>query len=258
MTDEWVMALEQRSDTSVAAGSAADVADAVRRGADLRVYMTTDVYEESMTFQQTYAGAGDAFAGMVSHHNSFEHLGDDVDQPYICLFKYDASGVHSAVKWMLGDTVINESGNPHTMVYGVYRWYVCDRWRLVYEHDAEGNRIAGDLDELKELVRQGKSIKAGVRQLSGLAEDDAGGPEHISFLTTMLAFIWDGQVVLNCDPALVGPASWPHTWSDGLHYAILRPSTAGQFDCFLAEPGKLPFERVTRRRGMQWLVADTA
>ena len=50
MTDEWVMALEQRSDTSVAAGSAADVADPVRRGADLRVYMTTDVYEETMVF----------------------------------------------------------------------------------------------------------------------------------------------------------------------------------------------------------------
>ena len=255
MGSEWVMALEQRADYSVVTGSATAVADAVRRGADLRVYMTADLYEETLIFQQTYAGEGEAFAGMVSHHNSFEHLGTNVDQPYICLFKYDDSGIHSAVKWHLDNTIINESGAPHN--YGMYRWYVSDRWRLVYEHDADGNPISGDLEELKEHVRQGKTVRAGVRQLCGLAQDDTGGPRHISFLTTMLAFIWDGQVVLNCDPALVGPPQWPYTWSDGLHYAIMRPSTAGQFDCFLAEPGKLPFKRVTRRRGMQWLVADT-
>lgn len=96
----------------MASGSAADVAGAVRRGAYLRVYMTTDIYEEYLIFQQTYAGEGDAFAGMVSHHNAFEHHGNDVDQPYICLFKYDTSGIHSAVKWHLGDTIANESGVP--------------------------------------------------------------------------------------------------------------------------------------------------
>ena len=58
MANEWVMALEQRADTSAAAGSAADAADAVRRGADLRVHMTTDVYEETLIFQQTYPGEG--------------------------------------------------------------------------------------------------------------------------------------------------------------------------------------------------------
>jgi hypothetical protein len=74
----------------------------------------------------------------------------------------------------------------------------------------------------------------------------------------MLVFIWDGQVVLNCDPVLVGPPRWPFTWSDGLHYGIMWPSTSGRFDCFLAEPGNLSFERVTRRRGMQWVVANAA
>ena len=256
MNKDWTMVFEQRADLSTASGSATAVAEAVRRGADLCVYMSTDEYEETLSFQQTYAGEGDAFAGMVSHHHSFEHHGSDVEQPYVCLFKYDASGVHSAVKWMLGDSVLEESGTPHTGLYHCYRWYVCDRWRLVYEHDAEGAPVAGDLEELKDLVRQGKSIRAGIRQLCGLAENVVQGPPHISFLTTMLAFIWDGQVVLNCEPVLVGPPRWPFTWSDGLHFALMRPSTSGGFRCYLAKPGSLPFERLERRRGMVWLAAD--
>ena len=35
-------------------------------------------------------------------------------------------------------------------------------------------------------------------------------------------------------------------------------STAGEFACFLAEPGKLPFQRHMRRRAMQWMVTDQA
>jgi hypothetical protein len=39
----------------------------------------------------------------------------------------------------------------------------------VYEHDADGNTLQGDLDELKSLVREGRSIQVGIRQLFGLA-----------------------------------------------------------------------------------------
>jgi hypothetical protein len=258
MNNDWTMAFEQAADLSTVSGSASAVAEAVRRGADLSVYMTTDQYEENLLFQQTYAGEGEDFAGMVVHHHSFEHSGAPVNQPYLTLFKYDASGMHSAVKWQLGDTTIDESGRPHTDIYHCYRWFVCDRWRQVYENDAKGNPVAGELEELREAIRAGKPIRVGVRQLCGLAEDDTSGPTHTSFLTTMLSFIWDGPVVLNCEPVLIGPSRWPFTWSDGLHFALMRPSTSGRFDCFLTEPGKLPFESMERRRGMVWLVADTA
>ncbi|SVB69624.1 uncharacterized protein METZ01_LOCUS222478, partial [marine metagenome] len=33
---------------------------------------------------------------------------------------------------------------------------------------------------------------------------------------------------------------------------------AVEFACFLAEPGKLPFQRHMRRRAMQWMVTDQA
>ena len=253
MASDWILAFEQHSDLTVTSGRATDVAEAVGRGADLRLYMTTDTYEETLYFQQTYAGTGDAFAGLMSHHHSYTHRGGPAEQPYVSLFKYDASGTFSHVKWMPDNQVFDET---QAYDYGIYRWYVCDRWRSVYEHDAEGRAISGDLEELRELIRKGRTIQVGVRQLFGLAEEEDTGPEHTSFLATMQPLIEDGQVQSNCDLVLVGAPRWPFTWGDGLHLGMMRPSTSGQIVCYLVRPGHLPFVRTLPRRGMVWMVAE--
>jgi len=255
MEQRWRLALEQQTDLTVSRGDLSELVAAMRRGADLRLYMTTDTYEETLYFQQTYIGDGDAFAGLMSHHHSYVHSGEDVQQPYISIFKYDASGAYSHRKWMWGDVCVDGIG---VYPYGVYRWFVCDRWRTVYEHDAEGNRVHGNLAELKEHVRLGHSVQVGIRQLFGLAEDITDGPSHISFATTMQPVIRDGHVQSNCDLVAVGAAKWPCTWRDGLHVAMMLPSTSGEILCFLAQPGKLPFKRTIRRRAMQWMVAEMA
>ena len=256
MTGAWRLAFEQDSDLLPTIGSATDVADAVRRGADLRVYLTTSTYEETLYFQQTYAGEKEeAFAGLMSHHHSYVWDGKPFEEPYVSLFKYDATGSLSHVKWLLGDRAYDKSGRGS---YGVYRWFVCDRWRLAYEHDEQGNCLAGSLTDLMESVRAGLSIRVGVRQLFGLGENDPGGPAHHCFLTTMQPMIQDGNVLSNCDFVLVGAPKWPFEWSDGLHMAVMQPSTSGKIVCFLAEPGKLPFQRHVRRRAMRWMVTEHA
>jgi len=249
----WELALEQRSDLSIKSGDEAGLAAKVRLGADLRLYMTTDSYEETIYFQQTYAGEGEAFAGLMSHHHGYVHHGEQVEQPNVSIFKYDTSGTFSQIKWIWGDVASDES---QTYPYGVYRWFANDRWRVVYEHDEQGRPVQGDLKELKECVRQGLSVQVGIRQLFGLGEDIVDGPEHISFVTTMQPVIRDGQVQSNCDLAVVGAPLWPLTWRDGVQIAMMLPSTSGQMLCFLAEPGKLPFSRVIRHRAMQWMVAQ--
>ncbi len=254
MDNDWRMALEQQTDLSVSHGDASDVAATIRRGADLRLYLTTPTYEETLYFQQTYTGEGDAFAGLMSHHHSYVHRGEDIDQPYISIFKYDTSGVYSHVKWMAGDVRLDEG---QRYPYGVYRWFVCDRWRTVYENDEDGNCVSGDLDELKEAVRQGRSMRVGIRQLFGLAEDVVDGPSHISFATTMQPVISDDHVQSNCDLVVVGAPRWPFSWEDGLHVAMMNPSTSGEILCFLAEPGHMPFKRYIRRRVMVWMVANS-
>jgi hypothetical protein len=253
MANDWTIGLEQRSDLSIVSGRMDIVADTVRRGADLRLYMTTETYEETLYFQQTYAGEGENFAGLMSHHHSYNHRGGPAPQPYVSFFKYDAFGAYSHVKWMLDNSVLNES---QAYPYGVYRWFHCDRWRTVYENDDQGRCIDGDLDELQEMVRQGRSIRVGIRRLFGLAEDRIDGPDHISFVETMQPVIQDGCVLSNCDFVLVGAPVWPIEWSNGLHVAMMQPSTSGQIVCYLAEPGRLPFTRFVRRRAMQWMAAD--
>ena len=255
MANDWGLALEQSADLRVAHGSMGEVASAVRRGADVRLYMITDTYEETLCFQQTYSGNGEAFAGIMSHHHSYAHRGALPDQPYVSFFKYDVSGAFSQVKWMLDNAVFDDS---QAYPYKVYRWFVRDCWRVVYEHDAEGNRVTGGLEELKDLVRNGRSIKVGIRQLFGLTNDDASGPAHLSFVSSMQPVIRDGQVLSNCDFTLIGSPRWPFTWKDGLAVAMMQPSTSGEIECHWAEPGKLPFRRIVPRRAMQWLVADSA
>ena len=77
-------------------------------------------------------------------------------------------------------------------------------------------------------------------------------------VTTMQPLIRDGHVQSNCDLVAIGAPKWPCTWRDGLHVAMMLPSTSGEILCFLAEPGNLPFKRVMRRRPMQWMVAEVA
>jgi len=254
MPNDWTLALEQRADLGVVTGSALNVAQALRRGADLRLYMTTDIYEETLYFQQTYAGEDDAFAGLMSHHHSYTHRGSIAEQPYVSFFKYDTSGTYSHIKWMLGNRTLDEG---KTFPYGVYRWFVCDRWRVAYAHDADGRKTVGDLDELKEHVRTGRSLRVGIKQLFGLATGNVDGPAHASFLTTMQPIIQDGHVLSNCDFVLVGAPVWPFSWHDGLHLSMMRPSTSGEIACYLARPGELPFESSVPRRAMEWLVAES-
>ena len=60
----------------------------------------------------------------------------------------------------------------------------------------------------------------------------------------------------NCDLVLVGPPQWPFTWQEGLHLAMMRPSTSGEIACYLTAPGQLPCKRIAPRRAMQWMVAE--
>ena len=45
-----------------------------------------------------YAGAGENFAGLMSHHHGYVHHGKEVEQSNCSIFKYDTSGTFSQAK----------------------------------------------------------------------------------------------------------------------------------------------------------------
>ena len=100
MNSDWKLGLEQTGAMEIVNGTRADMAAAVRRGADLRLFLVARGYEETLYFQQTYAGADDEFAGLMTHHHSHTHRGQTLDEPYFSFFKYDSLGDFSHVKWM--------------------------------------------------------------------------------------------------------------------------------------------------------------
>lgn len=255
MSTGWNLTLEQTGDFNITQGSMDATAEAVRNGADLRLFLIAQGYEETLYFQQTYAGVGDAFAGLMTHHHSYAHRGSLADHPYFSFFKYDAVAPFSQVKWMM-DNVTFDEAQPYA--YGIYRWYVCDRWREVYHNDADGNRVSGNLDELEECIRQGHTIKVGIKQLFGLQDDESAGPEHISFLSIMQPLIKDGHVGANCDFILSCAPQYPFAFKDGLSLGMVWPWSSGEIVCHLVEPGHLPFRRTRVQREMKWLVANDA
>ena len=253
MSADWKLVLEQTGDMEIVRGSRAEVVDAVARGADLRLFLVARGYEETLYFQQTYVGTGDAFAGLMTHHHSHAHRGQSLVQPYFSFFKYDSLGEFSHVKWLADNQVLQE---PQPYQYGVYRWYVCDRWRVVYQHDKDGNALAGDLDELQDLIRRGCSLKVGVENLFTQHEVPTDGPAHICYLTVMQPLIKDGHAGANCDFVLRGAAQWPWSWEDDISLGMVWPWSSGEMIGHWVKPGALPFIRQTSRCGMQWLVAE--
>eukprot|EP01045_Picozoa_sp_COSAG04_P017359 COSAG04_NODE_1530_length_6451_cov_2.039830_1_plen_341_part_00 len=254
----WQTMLEQGRDMAVRSGSFAAVAAAVARGADLRLYMSTDTYgtfyEEVMNFKQTLCRPdSERFSGLGPFLSSVHH-GRDIEAPFASFFNYDTcrgaleGPTHSLIKWLPDGTKLDESNyDPQTPAnYDVYRWFVRDRFRTVFEHDASGAVVSGSKEELKECVRAGLTIRVGIWQLSGLEEDEdeegdsgsgsgsssgsssgsdsASGPAELTFLETSQPFMpvahegsrsffgregAAGEVNLSCDPVRPPPPPPP-------------------------------------------------
>ena len=113
----------------------------------------------------------------MSHHHSCVWNGKPFHGPYVCLFKYDAFGSLSMVRWLLGDRAEDHSAAGK---YGVYRWFVCDRWRLAYEHDeiylTQGKLVYRAFRVMLTYVDGNSTLPAGV---AGYIDPRSGIPMEI-------------------------------------------------------------------------------
>ena len=101
------------------------LADAARRDADLRLYTTTDRYEEPIYLQQSYAEERDNCAGLISHHHGYVHRDNRIEQSNISVFRCDTPSPSNRLS---SCGAISRLMRAVFLQYGIYKWFVCDHW----------------------------------------------------------------------------------------------------------------------------------
>jgi len=204
----WSTALALDSSRRCVSGSAETLADAIRRGADLRIYTefrynehiepgseNNEVVQEVAEFRETYLIDDEWVAGIMTLRQPVALPGFG-PRPSLSLFLYNQDGGQAIarlymdgapVAGVLGSAPLDDYGfmpkyhqfdnwdagtnaPSHNFVYDfdLYRYCVRDDWREVLSHAADGEVISGSMDELIDAFSSGAEVKVGIR---GLCDD---------------------------------------------------------------------------------------
>jgi hypothetical protein len=216
----WKCVYELNRSREVVAGSATDLASAVSRGADLRIYTTFDwvdhmgtehpdqgVVEETIDLRVAYLLGDDRIAALTPlRYPADAGLGFG-KEPSLSFYMYNQDGQFGIARPYFraaerhGDPRPRPDFGPHYHVldwhdaatpspshnavydFNCYRWLVRDDWREVLAHDEAGEVIDGSLDALVDAFRAGCSVKVAVRDLcSDLAEPGRPPVRHEVFV----------------------------------------------------------------------------
>ena len=219
----WKSVLTLDSARHRTTGSEADLADAIRRGADLRVYTefkhnehldtSSDNAErvlEVSEFRVTYLLDDRWVAGIMSLRQPIVPPIGFGPRPSMSFFLYNQDGQQAIARPYLDgaatghddaseaaavgmpkyhqfdDWDVGTNAPSHNFVYDfdTYRFCVRDDWREVLAHTAEGTVVAGSLDELQDHFAAGGEIKLAISGLCGELSDDRENLEHEVFIQT--------------------------------------------------------------------------
>lgn len=195
----WKAVYELNRARQKISGRAADLAAAVKRGADLRIYTTFDwvdhmgadhpdqgEVEETIDLRVVYVLGGEWVAALTPlRYPADAGLGFG-RQPSLSFFMYNQDGRFGIARPHL-EAPSDQQGPPdfgphyhvidchdaqtrspsHNATYdfNCYRWLVRDDWRQVLSHDEHGEVIDGSLEALIDAFRMGCSVKIAVRNL---------------------------------------------------------------------------------------------
>ena len=296
---KWACALKLNADRSVVEGSEKALGDAIRRGADLRIYTEflhkehVDVDSDSdervlevAEFGVTYLLQDSWAAGIMSLRQPIELPDGFGPRPSMSFFLYNQNGQQAIArpyldgvpaKGQLGSSPPDASPNmtkyytedssdegtiapSNNFIYDfdVYRFCVCDSWREVFSHDADGAVKSGSIQALVEAFSDGYEVKVGVRGLcSDLANEPAAAVDHEVFVqlgscyyyTDKACFIGGSHPVVR-----VKPGSPLRYASRGWDFGWLLLRTDGYVAYRRCDPYKLTFRDVKERHAIRWFV----
>lgn len=202
-------------------GSVAALSDAIRRGADLRIYTefrhnehidtasaNPELIKEVADFRITYLVAGHWVAGIINLRQPVALPDGFGPRPSMSFFLYNQDGSQAIArpfldgppagdrpagddhcdmsKYHLIDSWDQDTNAPSSnFVYDfeTYRFLVRDDWAEVFAHTGENEVLSGSVDALVEAFASGCEVKVGIRNLSAdLTDEPAQAVPHEVFV----------------------------------------------------------------------------
>ncbi|MBN2311031.1 MAG: hypothetical protein JXR94_18795 [Candidatus Hydrogenedentes bacterium] len=296
---EWTSVLELDSGRAVVSGGETALTDAIRRGADLRIYteflhnehidVNSDEAErilEVAEFGVTYLVRDSWAAGIMSLRQPILLPVGFGPRPSMSFFLYNQNGEQGIArpyldglpatgnpgaspleqppdmpKYHVKDSWDSETNAPSSnFVYDfdVFRYCVCDTWREVLAHDADGAVVRGSLDALVDAFTSGCALKVGVSGLcAGLAGDEDSGLEHELFAQAGPGYYYTGQKLFmaGSHPVIrVKPHVPVRYETRGWDFGWLMLRTDGHVVYRRCDPYSLAFEDIDGRYPVRWFV----
>ena len=290
---DWTRVLKQNEQREIVEGSKAQVADAVRRGADLRGYSTFD-YQEHMgkppdgglvqemeAFSTVYLLADAHVAGIQTTRYPANASLNFNEPPSLSFFLHNAGesmqgvarfyldgrvspkreGDGSTDKYRVLDTWDDGSPSPcanYTYDFGEYGWWVNASWREILAHDENGVARRGSVKQLQDAFRAGAELKAGV---TGLCDDlaPAGARTVPHEVFTSLHSIYnheDGGFLGGESMPIVrvAPAAPLRYETDLWDYGWILPRTDGIVHKLIVNPYTRQVRQEAGRFAVRWFV----
>ncbi|HIG55640.1 MAG TPA: hypothetical protein EYQ18_17000 [Candidatus Handelsmanbacteria bacterium] len=223
----WTCALTLDAARQTIAGSEIALTDAIRRGADLRVYTefhhnqhidtasaNDELVREVAEFAVTYLVDNRWTAGLMSQRQPVSLPDGFGPRPSMSFFLYNQDG-HQAIgrPHLDGEETVatseEGSGGMHkyhlleswdeatnapscNFIYDfeTYKFYVDDTWQEVLHHDAEGQVRSGSIDALAAAFSNGAPVKVGI---SGLCDGLGSDLAHEVFVETGSNYYYTDQ-----------------------------------------------------------------
>ena len=256
------------------AGSVAAVADAVRRGADLRRFSTynlegTGLVEETMTLQTTWVFDDEHVGGLQTlRHPVNAGLGITM-QPSMALWIFSVTSPQRSTFLPLnGKPMANATGkwvNIDNEPFGAeadefvprrYHWWARSDWEQICAHDKNGNPSHGSWEEIRKAVNNGRILKVGIKNLwSYLTPAGEEAPEHEVFIecTTDFSHLDEKFVGALTQPTFLLQPGVPLKFA-GENFALgwLVVRSDGKVQRHTLNPTNMQWEQTWDRYAVRW------
>lgn len=287
----WKCLLELSSQRDIVAGSPAALSDAIRRGADLRIYTefihnehidvhsdNDELVREVSEFPVTYLVKGHWVAGIMSRRQPISPPDSFGPRPSMSFFLYNQNGQQAIARPYLDGQGGN--GSPHAEIaqmkkyhlqqsrddntnapsqnfiydFELYRFYVNDGWREVFANDEHGNPQSGSLEELEAAFANGCEVKVAVR---GLCGDLGSSMEHELFVQLNACYYNTGRRLFSAGthPLVRVAPQIPMLYNSrnwDFGWLMVRSDGYAQYRC--CDPYTLKFQDVQKRHAMRWFI----